>query len=509
MGAGCSSSQNSVIKKNGPLGYPPANEGKGEKEGDGHAPVRAPFFAACAEDGSFLRPPEYAIGKDGNVRFKGVDEEVVPLSDDELRMVLLPAISRPEFASRQAVFDSLTDEHILRLVRGYANNEPETDKWKAVVQRKELHPHAASVAEGVERCIEWRKQPSPKMHPHRTAYDLLSKPLPKADEWYKLWPFYSCGVDKHGHVLFVERLGELHRAKLQDANVFNLEEIMLFRAQAHEAMQHRQLQESQERGQMLYKHVSVIDLQGVPLTNINQLVGIIKPVLKLAETQYPNTLYKMFITNSPFIFRSVWALIRGWIDPETALKINIQAGPQNSLEAFEAAGIGREAVPDWIGGTGRQSLVLDIVNDAIESGGSAQPPASRELQNRVRQILGLERLLGRSASSLDFAGMASAAGCATASDERDGGSRGRLRGRKWWSGVRRLATLTLFLLAVVALTLSFNFGDACLGCTGELPDKAAQAASLWATFVTKSSKSGWDGGEVMGVEVGGGEGGDL
>ena len=52
-------------------------------------------------------------------------------------------------------------------------------------------------------------------------------------------------------------------------------------------------------------------------------------------------------------------------------------------------------------------------------------------------------------------------------------------------------------------------GDACLGCTGELPDKAAQAASLWATFVTKSSKSGWDGGEVMGVEVGGGEGGDL
>ena len=75
--------------------------------------------------------------------------------------------------------------------------------------------------------------------------------------------------------------------------------------------------------------------------------------------------------------------------------------------------------------------------------------------------------------------------------------------------MRRLATLTLFLLAVVALTLSFNFGDACLGCTGELPDKAAQAASLWATFVTKSSKSGWDGGEVMGVEVGGGEGGDL
>ena len=433
------------------------------------------YAAPRDQNGAFQRPKHYKY-RSGKVRFKGIEEETMPLTDDEIAMVLLPALARPEFSDRRSILHSFTDEQMLRFVRGYANNEPLTDKWKGVVSRGEMHPHAATVAEAFVRCSEWRRQPSALCHPNRTANDLLTRPLPKAESWYVMWPFYSAGMDEYGHVLFVERLADLQQDKLKDMDRnFSLEEIMLFRAQAHEAMQHRQLAESHARGCMLYKHVSVIDLKGVPLTiaSVKQVWDILKPVLKLAETQYPNTLYKMFITNSPWPFRAIWQMVKQIIDPETAVKINIQGGSANSLAAFQEAGIDRGAVPKWIGGNYEPTSVLDIINAAIASGGSAQPPLSEDLQSRIQKIEDAaggkskspSYTLAKSTTSFGALSRSFSSGTLEVDDSNEKGPnsmdnrRGTysfLRGKDRKGHLRRLLTLAAF-MAILAAILAAIF----------------------------------------------------
>jgi hypothetical protein len=36
---------------------------------------------------------------------------------------------------------------------------------------------------------------------------------------------------------------------------------------------------------------------------------------------YPETLYKMFIVNAPWIFRALWKIVSPWIDPQTRERI--------------------------------------------------------------------------------------------------------------------------------------------------------------------------------------------
>ena len=45
--------------------------------------------------------------------------------------------------------------------------------------------------------------------------------------------------------------------------------------------------------------------------------------LEISQNYYPELLHKMHIINSPFIFKSVWSVIKNWVDKKTRDKINI------------------------------------------------------------------------------------------------------------------------------------------------------------------------------------------
>ena len=51
-----------------------------------------------------------------------------------------------------------------------------------------------------------------------------------------------------------------------------------------------------------YKHIHVIDLAGVTMTDFSKLKKILPPIFKQTGDQYPNSLYKLFITNAPSLF---------------------------------------------------------------------------------------------------------------------------------------------------------------------------------------------------------------
>jgi hypothetical protein len=70
------------------------------------------------------------------------------------------------------------------------------------------------------------------------------------------------------------------------------------------------------------------DLTGFTLACMDY--EIIKMLIHILEFNYPETLASSLIINSPFMFYACWAVIRPWLDPVTAAKVNFVSTQQVS-----------------------------------------------------------------------------------------------------------------------------------------------------------------------------------
>jgi hypothetical protein len=39
---------------------------------------------------------------------------------------------------------------------------------------------------------------------------------------------------------------------------------------------------------------------------------------------YPETMWKIYLVNTPMLFRAVWAIVKPWLHPITAAKVCVQ-----------------------------------------------------------------------------------------------------------------------------------------------------------------------------------------
>lgn len=71
----------------------------------------------------------------------------------------------------------------------------------------------------------------------------------------------------------------------------------------------------------------------------------VKFMIKCFEANYPESLGAVLVYRSPWIFNTVWNLIRGWLDPVVAGKVHFVKTPEE-LEAY----IPRSQIPTELGG---------------------------------------------------------------------------------------------------------------------------------------------------------------
>lgn len=67
----------------------------------------------------------------------------------------------------------------------------------------------------------------------------------------------------------------------------------------------------------------------------------------IGQHYYPETMGKFYIINAPYIFTTVWSVIKGWLDPVTVEKIRI-LGSGFEKELMEQ--IPPENLPQTLGG---------------------------------------------------------------------------------------------------------------------------------------------------------------
>ena len=68
---------------------------------------------------------------------------------------------------------------------------------------------------------------------------------------------------------------------------------------------------------------TILDLQGVTLSNFYRVKDYVMAAARIGQDRYPEIMGKFYIINAPWAFSAVWAMIKGWLDEVTVGKIDI------------------------------------------------------------------------------------------------------------------------------------------------------------------------------------------
>jgi len=166
------------------------------------------------------------------------------------------------------------------------------------------------------------------------------------EEIEKQWPLYIQGVDKEGRVILWDKSGNVDLNWLKE-NVKNPEALEAFKfyvVKQIENVLRAKIGVSSKVGFRMVKHVAVIDAKNVKVTNLKKIKDLTGEILGDVQSMYPDTLLRMYIINAGWPFKATWKIVKRFVHPDTAKKIQI-VGTKYQDKLSEA---GITDYPDWI-----------------------------------------------------------------------------------------------------------------------------------------------------------------
>jgi hypothetical protein len=80
---------------------------------------------------------------------------------------------------------------------------------------------------------------------------------------------------------------------------------------------------SQAVGHPVETFCTVLDLQGVSLSNFYRVKDYVMAAAAIGQDRYPEIMGKFYIINAPWAFSAIWSIIKVWLDEVTVSKIDI------------------------------------------------------------------------------------------------------------------------------------------------------------------------------------------
>lgn len=105
---------------------------------------------------------------------------------------------------------------------------------------------------------------------------------------------------------------------------------------------------SAHKGELVETSCTIMDLKNVGVSQFWKVSTYVQQASNIGQHYYPETMGKFYIINSPYIFTTVWSVIKGWLDPVTVEKIKI-LGHKYQDELLQQ--IPAENLPAGLGGT--------------------------------------------------------------------------------------------------------------------------------------------------------------
>jgi len=138
----------------------------------------------------------------------------------------------------------------------------------------------------------------------------------------KYYPQYYHKVDKDGRPVYIERLGKLDFKALYAVTT---QDRLLDRliCEYERSLATRMPASSRAVGHPVETFCTIMDLQGVSLSNFYRVKDYVMEAASVGQNRYPEIMGKFYIINAPWAFSAVWTMIKGWLDEVTVNKIDI------------------------------------------------------------------------------------------------------------------------------------------------------------------------------------------
>ena len=191
----------------------------------------------------------------------------------------------------------------------------------------------------------------------------LVRPLPRSQECsFRRWVSNgSFGHDKQGHPLYWERtgVGAVYFPNL--VKEISHDDIILGHIRQQELALARCEEASLKFGKYIGKQTIVLDMKGLSMWPRAGGLSVFKRLLIIDSKYYPETLHCLFIINAPWIFCSIWKIIKPLLDPVTASKAKVLGSNyfDSLLEAIDA-----DQIPVEFGG----SLPIELEKNRLGDG---------------------------------------------------------------------------------------------------------------------------------------------
>ncbi|KAJ1019418.1 hypothetical protein NDA16_004535 [Ustilago loliicola] len=141
----------------------------------------------------------------------------------------------------------------------------------------------------------------------------------KVDQYY---PQYYHKTDKDGRPIYIEQLGKLDLKALYQVTTpeRQIQKLVV----EYEKFQRERLPVcSAYKGELVETSCTIMDLKNVGVSSFWKVSTYVQQASNIGQHYYPETMGKFYIINSPYIFTTVWSVIKGWLDPVTVDKIKI------------------------------------------------------------------------------------------------------------------------------------------------------------------------------------------
>ena len=225
-----------------------------------------------------------------------------------------------------------------------------------------------------EEFLKWRTE--------RKVDDIIKLQFPKIKEVEVYYPHGYYGVDKKGRPVYIERYTNIDIKKM--FAIMKEEDFINYYIQSYERAVHIIYKEaSKARGKIIERTVTILDMKGFGVTSAlsSENRHFMQIAIKIAQDYYPEMMAKMFIINTGFTFKALWAVVKPFLDKKTKEKISI-LGSDYKKELNEW--IDDDQLPDFLGGTCNKKL-----------GETFGPWTEKLEQSKIEQTLFLDKVIAK------------------------------------------------------------------------------------------------------------------
>ncbi|GJJ12307.1 hypothetical protein Clacol_006548 [Clathrus columnatus] len=163
----------------------------------------------------------------------------------------------------------------------------------------------------------------------------------------RYYPQFYHKTDKDGRPVYIERLGRLDVDALY--SITTQDRMLKHLVQEYEKMiKYRYPACSKLVGHPVETSCTILDLHGIGIGQFYEVMDYVKAAAKIGQDYYPEVMGSFYIINAPFLFSTVWSLIKPWLDEVTTAKITVLG--RHYKEALLAQ-VPEENLPMDLGGT--------------------------------------------------------------------------------------------------------------------------------------------------------------